>query len=74
LALLELVRVEAIDEAKLVAALLDQGFEDLEDFLQDKCATDVKAEYVVTRNPKDFAFSQTPSIAPKSLLEILDKA
>lgn len=42
---------------------------DFEDALQSVCATRVKADYIVTRNLKDFANSKVIAIKPSELLE-----
>ena len=51
------------------AAALD--FSDYEDALQAVCALRVKANYIVTRNVKDFKNSPVPPITPDKLLDIL---
>ena len=42
---------------------------DFEDALQSVCAARVKADYIVTRNMKDFANSKVIAIKPSELLE-----
>ena len=49
------------------AAVLD--FNDYEDALQAVCASRIKAQYIVTRNIKDFKNSKIPAIKPSELLE-----
>ncbi len=51
------------------AALLPLG--DFEDALQSICAKRIKANYIVTRNIKDFNGSPVPAIKPEELLERL---
>lgn len=46
---------------------------DYEDALQMVGASRIKADYIVTRNVKDFAASNIPPLTPKSLAEILIK-
>lgn len=53
----------------LNAAGLD--FSDYEDALQSVCATRAKANYIVTRNIKDFKNSVVPAIKPSELIERL---
>lgn len=60
----EIFEVVGIDKGKLVAALTDGRFTDFEDCLQLRCALTFHADYIVTRNPKDFAASSIPAIAP----------
>lgn len=47
------------------------GFKDYEDALQSVCASRLKANYIITRNVKDFNPSRTMAIEPKELLEQL---
>ena len=49
----------------------DLDFNDFEDALQAVCASKVQAQYIVTRNIKDFQNSKIPAIKPAELLERL---
>jgi len=49
----------------------DLLFDDYEDALQSACASRIKAQYIVTRNIKDFSNSRIPAIKPSELLEII---
>ena len=49
------------------AAALELG--DYEDALQSVCASRIKADYIVTRNIKDFNGSKVTAIKPEELLE-----
>lgn len=49
------------------AANLD--FSDYEDALQSVCASRIKADYIVTRNIKDFKNSRVPAIKPSELFD-----
>ena len=44
-------------------------FDDYEDALQAVCAARVKANYIVTRNIKDFKSSPVPAIKPSELFD-----
>ena len=46
-------------------------WDDFEDALQAVTAQRLHAEYIVTRNPKDFAASSIPAITPSKLLPLL---
>ncbi len=48
---------------------MDDLFPDLEDCLQYKCAKHIGAEYIVTRNVKDFSGSDIQVMIPEALLE-----
>ena len=47
----------------------EMGFTDFEDALQSVCAARVGADYIVTRNTRDFAGSVIPAIEPSALLK-----
>ena len=63
-------QVEVIDKEKLVAALTDETFSDFEDCLQMQCAKSFRADYIVTRNVKDFAASEVPAVTPEDFCKI----
>lgn len=46
-------------------------FDDYEDAIQSICAAKVQADYIVTRNGRDFANSSVPAISPTNLLDQL---
>ncbi|MCD8109968.1 MAG: PIN domain-containing protein, partial [Clostridiales bacterium] len=46
---------------------------DFEDSLQMVCAEKISADYIVTRNIKDFALSKVPVITPAEFLNIMQK-
>lgn len=50
-------------------------FKDFEDCLQDRCAKGIGADYIITRNARDFAGSAVPAVSPEEFLEsISDKS
>ena len=65
--------VEAIDMSKLIAALNNRDFSDFEDCLQTQCALSLHADYIVTRNVKDFAVSEIPAVTPEEFFKILEE-
>lgn len=46
----------------------NMGFNDYEDALQSACAFRIKADYIVTRNLKDFSLSKVTAVSPSELL------
>ena len=56
--------MEGIDRGKLTAALENDAFSDFEDCLQAECAIAFRADYIVTRNEKDYVASAVPCISP----------
>ena len=67
LGLLSSFTVVGIDAAKLESALLNRDFADFEDCLQHECALAFSADYILTRNAKDYAGSRVPAIGPREL-------
>ena len=59
-----LVKVVGIDEEKIMRALDNKDFKDFEDCLQAECADAFRADYIVTRDQKDYQLSAIPSISP----------
>lgn len=62
--------VAELRESDLLKAA-ELPFEDYEDALQSVCAARVQADYIVTRNGKDFANSSVPMISPGDLIKQL---
>lgn len=54
------------DDLKKAAAMKSN---DYEDSIQMICATRIKADFIITRNIKDFKSSKVPAIKPSELLE-----
>ena len=71
LSLFEIFDVVSIDKNRLVAALENSNFKDFEDCLQDECACAINADYIITRNAKDFESSIVKALTPKEILENL---
>ena len=70
--ILDLLQVAGIDHKSVQNALQREDFSDFEDCLQDECAKQIHAAYIVTRNTNDFIMSDIPAILPEDLLKILD--
>lgn len=66
-----IVEIESVDKSKLFSALNDENFSDFEDCLQCECAETFKADYIVTRDLKDFKNSRVPAISPNEFLKII---
>ena len=72
LAILNLLQVAGANHENVRNALKRTDFSDFEDCLQDECAKQIHADYIVTRNIGDFASSDIPAIMPDDLLKLLD--
>lgn len=69
LSFLKLVGVSAAD----AQAALALRWNDFEDALVAQCAKKIGADYIVTRNVKDFRESSVRAVTPEELFEILRK-
>ncbi len=75
-ALLEItdfLTVVSVSHEKVIDAITDESFPDFEDCLQEKCALEVGADYIVTRNVKDFEASEIPAVTPAEMVEIISR-
>lgn len=72
LGILDLLQVTGADHESVRNALQREDFFDFEDCLQDECAKQIHANYIVTRNTDDFSMSDIPAIIPDDMLKILD--
>lgn len=64
--------ISGIDRSKIMAALDNQDFADFEDCLQMECASEIGAEYIITRNISDFLNSRISVMEPRDFLEMID--
>lgn len=53
--------------------ILRNDFPDFEDCLQDECAKNVNADYIITRNTNDFSTSDTPAISPVDFIKMFNR-
>ena len=72
LSICNILTVASADHDDVIKAIMDEDFHDFEDCLQDQCAANVSAEYIVTRNVNDFKSSNTPAISPADFLSTLE--
>lgn len=70
--ILDLLQVAGANHESVRNALQREDFSDFEDCLQDECAKQIHADYIVTRNTNDFSASDIPAVIPDDLLKILD--
>lgn len=72
--LLETTRLLAVTGAShdaVVHAIQNEAFSDFEDCLQEQCALQVDADYIVTENTRHFANSAIPAVTSAEMLQIL---
>lgn len=63
-----LLEVVGISKADILAILEDCKFDDIEDCLQNECAKTFRADYIITRNLKDFSGSDVPCLTPREFI------
>ena len=67
-----LMTLSGAENETVMAAIDDPAFKDFEDAMQDCCAIDSKADYIITANIKDYAgHSRVPALTPKDLLSMM---
>ncbi len=67
----EIFHVASASQKEIIDAIDKSSFADFEDCLQDKCAKEVGADYIITCNIKDFETSEIPALNPKEFLEMV---
>lgn len=68
--LCSIFRISDLNTKKIMAALDNDKFIDFEDCLQEQCAVEEVASYIVTRNPDDFIESGVKVIQPDELVSL----
>ena len=69
--LCNIFKISDLNAKKILAALENEKCVDFEDCLQEECAVESMADYIVTRNPADFANSRVKVILPEEFLKKL---
>lgn len=67
--ILKVLRVCGAGHERVVNALKRKNFADFEDCLQDECAQEVSADFIVTRNVDDFKHFRVKAITPEDFLQ-----
>ena len=69
--LCNIFKISDLNARKILAILENGKCGDFEDCLQEECAVESMADYIVTRNPADFANSRVKVILPEEFLKKL---
>lgn len=69
--LLDAFRIASVDDA-VIRKALSWGWSDLEDAVQMAAAVFADADYLITRNPRDFQEGFVPIVQPGAFLALLD--
>ena len=67
----KILTVTGASHEQILEAIDNIQFKDFEDCLQDRCAKNVGAKYIVTRNAADFSNSEVPAISPEDFLTVM---
>lgn len=62
------LRVVGASHERVCSAIERDDFPDFEDCLQDECAAQNHADYIITRNTDDFSNSNIPAVTPSDFL------
>ena len=65
----KVLKVASASQEAVMAAIKMDNFKDFEDCLQDRCAEEVSANYIITRNIADFEASVVSAIEPDEWLK-----
>ncbi len=60
--------IASASQSEIMDAIEKDSFEDFEDCLQDKCAKEIGADYIITANERDFYNSEIPAMNPADFL------
>ena len=69
--LCDIFRISDLNAEKIISAVENEGFADFEDCLQEECAVEAVADYIVTRNPADYKSSRVKVIDPGEFVILL---
>ncbi|MCI9082269.1 MAG: PIN domain-containing protein [Lachnospiraceae bacterium] len=69
LGILDFLQVATAKHENVRHALERNDFSDFEDCLQDECALENHADYIITRNTDDFKNSRIPALTPADFLQ-----
>ena len=67
----KILKVASATHEQVMQAIADTDFRDFEDCLQDRCAQNVGAEFLITCNIKDFRYAKTRAVTPQQMLDML---
>ncbi len=68
----QITEIVGVDKYKIFSALNNNAFADFEDSVQNECAKSFFADYVVTRNIKDFINGTVKPISPDDFLKLIN--
>lgn len=69
--LCDIFRISDLIAEKIISVIEHEEFSDFEDCLQEECAVEAMADYIVTRNPGDYKMSRIKVIEPDEFVKLL---
>lgn len=67
----DVLTVAGATHEQVKEAIKNSAFRDFEDCLQDECAVQANADYIVTCNARDFQHAKTPVVTPDVFVRII---
>lgn len=67
------LKVAGASHEKVCDAIDNAKFSDFEDCLQDECAQEILADYIVTRNVEDFQYSKVKAVTPHDFFTVMNR-
>lgn len=68
--LCDIFLISDLNVEKIISAVENDGFTDFEDCLQEECAIEAMADYIITRNTDDYKNSRVKAIEPKEFIKL----
>lgn len=69
--LCNIFHISDLTAKKILSAAEREEFTDFEDCLQEECAVEAMADYIITRNPDDFLKARVKVIKPEDFIALL---
>ncbi len=69
--LFDCFEVSSLNKQKLFSAVERTDFSDFEDCLQAECAKEFDADFIITRNVKDFEHSSVMAVSPEEFIRLV---
>lgn len=67
-----ILKVAGASHDRACEAIDNNEFSDFEDCLQDECAQEVSANYIVTRNTEDFQYAKVKTVTPQEFHSMIE--
>ncbi len=68
-----MLTVTGAGHARVCHAIEREEFAGFEDCLQDECAKEIQADYIITRNIQDFKHADVPAMEPEEFLGLYQR-